>query len=443
MWRWAVLVLLLAMASSPSGAIGPVLPEKPLLSPVAIDVDWAHYHNYSELTDILTELELGAPELVDLISIGKSWLGNDIWALAVTNETAGRATTGILVVGYHHARERISLEVPLYIAWRLVSEAKTNKTVASLLEQVIFYIIPALNPDGIAISELNPWHRKNLRPVDDDGDGLIDEDPPEDVDGDGKIYYWWNDTAWGFEGIDNDGDGLFNEDWPGGVDLNRNYDFHWGDPNAMSGSPNPFDEDYRGPSAFSEPETRALRDFVFSSEVIDIAFAVSYHSGAACVLYPWSYTSEPCPDDEILRRLAKTYGLVAGYPYERGEIITYTCSGEWGDWMYGVVGALPLTIELYGMYGNSAWWAAHTEKVNDTSYFKDIWEFFNPPEDEIEAICARNYQALLTTVMDLLEMPTAGEELPATWASALIVLLLLMAILALLILLSLRKGEEV
>ena len=410
---------------------------------VVPEVSWSHYHNYTELTEILAELEASAPELVELSSIGKSWLGNDIWAISITNRSvSSEGKIGVLVVGYHHARERISLEVPLYIAWRLVHEAMTNETVASLLRDVVFHVIPALNPDGIRASELNPWQRKNLRPVDEDGDGLLDEDPPEDVDGDGTIYYWWNDTAWGFEGVDNDGDGLFNEDWLGGVDLNRNYDFHWDDPSATSGSPDPSMEDYRGPSPFSEPETRALRDFVLGQGEGSIALAVSYHSGAACVLYPWSYTPEPCEDDEILRRLARTYGLVAGYPYERWEVITYTCSGEWGDWMYGVAGALPLTVEVYGMYGDEAWWSEHVEEVNGTYYFKGVWEYFNPPENRIGAICKKNYQALLATVLDFLEISSGErEELPETWEIAIASLLLIMLVLALLILLSLpSKG---
>mgnify|MGYP000011625445 CR=1 FL=1 len=446
MGKPAALALVLMTALLISGARRPSLRTGAPASPALPDVDWRHYHNYSELTGILADLEAAAPELVELISIGKSWLGNDIWALAITNETAGRATMGVLVVGYHHARERISLEVPLYIAWRLVSEATTNKTIASLLEQAVFYIIPALNPDGIAASELNPWHRKNLRPVDEDHDGLVDEDPPEDVDGDGKISFWWNDTASGFEGIDNDGDGLLNEDWPGGVDLNRNYGFRWDDPSAMSGSPDPSREDYRGPSPFSEPETQALRDFVLGPGTTDIVFAVSYHSGASCVLYPWSYTFGPCPDDEVLGRLAMTYGLVAGYPYERWAVMDYTCSGEWGDWMYAVAGALPLTVELYGMYDNGTWWDEHVEEVDGTYYFRDVWEYFNPPEGRIEDICAKNYQALLATVLELpelLEVAPGGqlrEEVPETWYIAIALLLLAMGILALLILLSL-PGE--
>ena len=349
------------------------------------------------------------PDLVELLPIGRSWMGNTIWVLRITDEFSPGPKLGILIVGYHHARERISLEVPLYIAWSLVREASRGRdeAVALLLDHVVFYVIPVLNPDGVEASEANPWHRKNLRPVDDDGDGLVDEDPPEDLDGDGTIYMWWNATSWGFEGLDNDGDGLLNEDWPGGVDLNRNYGFMWNATGVDSGSPDPFAEDYVGPGPFSEPETRALKDLVLAHQ--EIRLAVSYHSGAACVLYPWAYTHRPCPDEPVLAELARAYGEEAGLPYERGEVpVNYTASGEWGDWMYAVAGALPLTVELYGMYGNLTWWLQHTEVVDGTCYFKDIWDFFNPPEDRVELLCRRNYRALLRTVMAYLDYHAGG-----------------------------------
>ncbi|RLI07565.1 hypothetical protein DRO32_03680, partial [Candidatus Bathyarchaeota archaeon] len=198
---------------------GPTSPMAAVPSPAG---GWSRYHDLAEVEELIIALNSYRPDLVELLPIGRSWMGNTIWVLRITDEFSPGPKLGILIVGYHHARERISLEVPLYIAWSLVREASRGRdeAVALLLDHVVFYVIPVLNPDGVEASEANPWHRKNLRPVDDDGDGLVDEDPPEDLDGDGTIYMWWNATSWGFEGLDNDGDGLLNEDWPGGVDLN-------------------------------------------------------------------------------------------------------------------------------------------------------------------------------------------------------------------------------
>ena len=59
----------------------------------------------------------------------------------------------------------------------------------------------------------------------------MDEDPPEDLNGDGfiEVYYYYDPDTFRFwierEGIDNDGDGYSGEDPIGGVDPNRNYGF--------------------------------------------------------------------------------------------------------------------------------------------------------------------------------------------------------------------------
>ncbi|MFV8227118.1 hypothetical protein ACNKXV_14300, partial [Christiangramia aquimixticola] len=91
-------------------------------------------------------------------------------------------------------------------------------------------------------------------------DGLLDEDPEEDLDGDGIIYQMRKkastqeekekanfvidpkdpkgrlmkrtfpgkgDYLVYTEGIDNDGDGSYNEDGIGGLDLHRNYPENW------------------------------------------------------------------------------------------------------------------------------------------------------------------------------------------------------------------------
>ena len=431
--RASCLIAIALLLSSPALTLSAGLSWPSKLS-IGVVVSWDHYMAYEEYHTVLEQLEDVAPNLVDLYSIGYSWLGRDIWAVTITDESVHEKKTGVLVVGCHHGREHISAMVPLYIAWSLVKEAQGhNQTVASLLKHVAFYIVPILNPDGLIASLENPWHRKNLRPVDEDGDGLVDEDPPEDLDGDGTIYWWWNDTDHGFEGIDSDGDGLLNEDWLGGVDLNRNYGFHWNDTSVDSGSSDPGAEAYVGPGPFSEPETRAMRDFVLSHS--DIELGVSYHSGAACVLYPWFYTHAPCPDEGTLAKLAAAYGSVAGLPYRPEDVpVRYTCSGTWGDWMYAVAHILPLTVEVYGMYGNWTWWEEHTEEVNGTCYFKDIWAYFNPPAEEIKAICQRNYQALLSMVLSYLppEQPSEpGGAQPGTsglgWLSSPITIALALA----------------
>jgi len=191
---------------------------------------WTRYHNYSEY-----------PNIVDLFSIGKSWENRDIYCIRLTNESLTDPKPKVFFVGYHHAREPISAELPLYFVVHAATGYGVNATITRMLDFSEIYVIVALNVDGFDAVEVNEWQRKNVHPFDDDGDGLLDEDPPDDDDGDGFIEI----KPGGIEGIDDDGDGLLNEDWVGGVDLNRNYGYQWGATGA-SGSPYPRDEDYRG-----------------------------------------------------------------------------------------------------------------------------------------------------------------------------------------------------
>jgi len=348
--------------------------------------DWTHYHNYSEIVNTLLYLNLTYPDLVDVFSIGKSWQNNDIYCARLTNENITCPKPEVLFVGYHHARELISAELPLYFAVNASSNYGLNETITYILNYSEIYIVPALNVDGLEVVEQNEWQRKNAHPVDEDGDDLLDEDPPDDEDGDGYIedLFFNNGTHYEFirwEGLDDDGDGLLNEDWVGGVDLNRNYGFQW-NASVQSGSPYPWDEDYRGPSPFSEPETQALRDFVMDH---DFKYAISFHSGSECVVYPWGFTTVPSPDEVVFVEIAQKFSNMTGVWYgQSGD--WYTTSGVWDDWMYGNRSVFALTCEIY--QNNSALQYEPGPEPN-TWWRKGIFQYFNPPPNQIEAVIKR------------------------------------------------------
>ena len=83
------------------------------------------------------------------------------------------------------------------------------------------------------------------------------------------------------------------------MDLNRNYGYMWGTDDDGS-SPSPDSEVYRGPSAFSEPETRAVRD-LFQGR--DFRAVVSFHSYSQTILYPWGFADVPTDRDGLLREI--------------------------------------------------------------------------------------------------------------------------------------------
>ena len=138
----------------------------------------------------------------------------------------------------------MTVEVALRFILLLLNNYGEDDLITEYVDTQEIYIIPTLNPDAlnVVVNEGNHWLRKNLRPYDNDGDGLFSEDDVEDVNGDGWISDFLvyekdyptqvrniNSYDWEYwEGIDIDDDGLVNEDEVGLVDLNRNYPKFWG-----------------------------------------------------------------------------------------------------------------------------------------------------------------------------------------------------------------------
>jgi len=348
-------------------------------------IDWVRYHNYTEIVTILLALNETYPDVIDVFSIGKSWRNRDIYCVRLTNESDEKPKPEVLFVGYHHAREPITSELPLYFVVHAVTSFGSNETVTELINKSEIYVVIALNVDGFDLFEANDWQRKNARPTDEDDDHLIDEDPPEDADGDGFIEQLIDYTdpqhpsfiRW--EGTDNDSDGQYAEDWIGGVDLNRNYDYGW-----EGGVTSPKSEIYGGPAPFSEPETQAIRDFVLEHNFM---YAISFHSGVELILYPWGYTYAPPPDEAKFIDIAGNLSSISGgTPYMQSSDL-YTSHGIWDDWMYGVKGVLALTCEIFS---NDTW-----EGVSDPGpYPNTSWEgglryMFNPFPECIENVVLR------------------------------------------------------
>jgi hypothetical protein len=197
----------------------------------------------------------------------------------------------------------------------LLDLAKDDEKLRALLARNTVEIIPCVAIDAVAAAHgsrfLEPI-RTNLRPVDDDRDGAVDEDPAEDLDGDGVIVQMrvpdplgeWRisdedprllvkaDRAKGEigayrlepEGLDNDGDGAINEDPPGGVDFDRNSPHGWKefDPRA-------------GTSACSEVETRGLIDHVLATRNV-AAVLVLGHRDSLVETPPAQKNVNPVPD---------------------------------------------------------------------------------------------------------------------------------------------------
>lgn len=243
----------------------------------------AAYLDFQEFTGELRSL-VEPSSLAAMESLGTTLEGREIWVVTVGDPSGSALDTrpGVLVVGNlegdHLAGSQIALEAIRYLLANSEAEAVRRQ-----LSHGVFYFFPRLNPDGAEamFARVKQNRRTNARPWDEDNDGRTDEDGPEDLNGDGYItvmrvpdpagrfmvdpsdpramkpadptkgesgsytLYW--------EGTDEDGDGFINEDGPGGVDLNRNFQHAY-----------PYWTGDAGPHMVSEPESRALMDFVLA-----------------------------------------------------------------------------------------------------------------------------------------------------------------------------------
>ena len=359
-----------------------------------------HYHDTSDLSEELDYFNTVAPQLVDVEIIGSSYLGKNIYSFRITNELRTQQKAKTLVVAHHHGREQISVEVALRFIRYLLNNYGVDSEITDFVNTQEIYILPTINPDALdlVVNDQLFWLRKNVRPFDDDGDGQLDEDSIDDVNGDGLIsmlsvyekvggipeyrYYYW-------EGIDNDGDGLVNEDMVGFVDLNRNYDMFFRDGNG-------WDDDtqatrFPGFVAFSELETQVYRDFA-----LDHSFAMAYslHSGGNATLLPGSTAgrNEPALYDSMLYDYA--YMLPESYDYYGYRSASYTIeedpvypAGVWSHWMYFERGCTaPMSFELYGNLTTFAPELEVTIIDNSThliTEWKEIKYLYGPSEEFI------------------------------------------------------------
>lgn len=263
------------------------------------------YHNYRETEEVLLDLGARFPGIAEVFSIGQSIDGREIYVIKISdNVRVEEEEPNVYIVGCHHGREWISVEVPLHFARHMLEHYGDNPEIQRAINGSQVYILPLLNPDGLEFSiHVFRWWRKNRR---------------------------------------------YNGDFSWGVDLNRNYGYQWGYDDIGS-SPSPNSDAYRGPSSFSEPETGALRQFLLAHPP---SGALTYHNYSQNIGYPWGYTDEATPDDaemnSIAAEMSRRIFLVNGnfYAYGRSPQLLYFTNGDFDDWVYGTFGVPSFTYEL-------------------------------------------------------------------------------------------------
>jgi len=328
---------------------------------------------YRPLTSFLRRLERSHPQLVHLSSIGKSREGREVWLLEITNRETGAAEEkpAYLVHANIHAQEVAGTHTACFIARELVRCFGEDEEITALLNETVFYIVPRLNPDGAEYAVVTGGgirsrteyrlERNALIPQDINGDGLILnmrwEDPtgdyvkaPEDTrvmlrrqeDSTGPFYRVMP------EGLINEYDGGEVRLTQRGYDWNRNWAMNWLPEPKQWGA---------GDFPFSEPEMRALAEFIFAHP--NIYGLLGLHTGCSSLLRPPSSGDESAlksADLQIMKEIGKKGEEITGlkmrpitqYKWDYSDPINLF--GHFGDWGYHHLGLFVFEVELGTIY---------------------------------------------------------------------------------------------
>ena len=374
-----------------------------------VKLSFTRYYNYEELTDALKMLAKAYPQFLKLESIGKSYEGRDIWAMTINNPETGPEMTkaAMYIDGNIHGNEIQASEVCLYTIWYLMENHGKIKKITALVDQRVFYILPTVNPDGRAFwfdqPNTSSSSRGGVKPVDNDNDGLFDEDGYDDLDGDGEvlqmrkrdpegrfkadpedprlmIYVREGEkgeyTRLGLEGIDNDGDGKINEDGPGGYDPNRDWPARWQPRYLQYGV---------GDFPLHLPESQAVAKFVLAHP--NIAGVQAYHNSGGMILRgPGSKDIGEYPgrDIQVYNQLGEKGEKIL--PFYRYMVIwkdLYTVYGGFINWTCEALGIFSFTNELFSSYqyfkrkgrDEGDWRQRFLARSKERMEFNDLVEF--------------------------------------------------------------------
>lgn len=297
-------------------------------------IQFDHFYTYEEIGAVVRALADAHPGLCRAGSIGRTAQGRDLHLLTVTEFDSGDPSErpAFLIHGGIHAHEPASTHGPLYTAHRLLADHEPG----GLLSRVVLYLVPRLCPDASEFcvattarirSRTDVLNRapNTIYAADIDGDGLILTIRQEHPDGtcgcdpeEPRLLVDRRPTSPGPfyrvfpEGLINDWDGCddiriggLHSFYPGApelhagrsFDFNRNWSHDWRHEGEQQGA---------GDYPFSEPEMRALAEFIFKQP--RLCGILGYHCGSASVIRPpaWGAREDlDAGDDALLEELAQ------------------------------------------------------------------------------------------------------------------------------------------
>jgi carboxypeptidase T len=328
--------------------------------------DKIHYRSSEQVAGEMLQLQDKYPDLCQRVQVGTSTEGRPIWALRVTADarTDTSHKTAVVITGCHHAREWMTVEVPMHTAIGLLDGGAQGEPEARRrLENAEMWFVPVVNPDGLEHSrEVDNMWRKTRSVVDTVVDGQRVQTFGVDLnrnfwDGNAETLSIWRPAG--------DQPGTTADDFEAGVD-------------------NPHTNVFRGLAPASEPETQAMQQLKLGRP--NVRGALDYHSFGEAILYAHGHTAEPPPEIDTLVDIAKKINDAAG-----GNMRIMSSAG-----FYPISGGALDFQHVNGV-------VAYTMEINGC---------FQPDRSHIVPTCERFDQVNLKFIDEIVARAQAGE-LPA------------------------------
>lgn len=306
------------------------------------------------------------PEITELYEVAKSYEGRPILQMTITNKKTGKHTDkpAAYFEGGRHGGEVTASESVFWLTQYLLENYGKDPSITKLIDTKTVYVRPQNNPDGTTMYLFSEQrNRSTVRPHDTDRDGLLDEDPEEDLNGDGIIHMMRKKAVTDkekeqanliidprdpkgrlmkrvfegqgaylmyTEGIDNDGDGKYNEDGIGGLDLHRNYPENWRPDTGGDETGRGYTQFGAGEYPLSEIETRSTVLWLLSHP--NISVVNSLDTRVPMHLRPPSTSSSAESmflKDRLIYEYYDSLGMtITGYPWAGDVYETYSTRGK-------------------------------------------------------------------------------------------------------------------
>ncbi|KAI6182148.1 hypothetical protein M3Y97_00348800 [Aphelenchoides bicaudatus] len=283
------------------------------------------YYGYDDIVAFMRRVNSAIPNRSRMFSIGKTVEGRDTWALEFGN-VQDRTRPIIWIDGGIHAREWTAIHTGYYFI-QLIANAildnrdGTHKQINEVLRIANIIVLPCANPDGYEYTRTDPhlveyrFWRKNFCCI--------------------SLTFTINMHSRSPTTCKDNQNG--ERRCCGGVDLNRNFAFKFA---TLGTSFHPCSEIFSGTNAFSEPESRNIRDAIINSDFTGrIQALITMHAYSQLLIYPYSNKKHFYPPDiadlkSVARRAADKIGEKFGthYMIGTGPEIIYAYTGGSSDW---------------------------------------------------------------------------------------------------------------